>query len=171
MAAKSVKVAEISKTTANKEQKQKSTETTKQRSSNTQQKKQQQIRSKQQIAGSSESSCESFSDNIKNNFDGKEGIGFKLNWMNLRDAESGKILWQSTEDLANPNFEHKAKIPKNILKCKSVSREINFTSERKIEKFRLEQRVFLNNRAIEEWYFDFGFVIPQSTNTWQVNKL
>jgi len=27
--------------------------------------------------------------------------------MNLRDAESGKILWQSTEDLANPNFEHK----------------------------------------------------------------
>nr|CAD2126667.1 unnamed protein product [Meloidogyne enterolobii] len=169
MAAKSVKVAEISKTTAtNKEQKQKSTEITKQRSSNTQQKKQQQqIRSKQPIAGSSESSCESFSDNIKNNFDGKEGIGFKLNWMNLRDAESGKILWQSTEDLANPNFEHKAKIPKNILKCKSVSREINFTSERKIEKFRLEQRVFLNNRAIEEWYFDFGFVIPQSTNTWQ----
>nr|CAD2167883.1 unnamed protein product [Meloidogyne enterolobii] len=166
MAAKSVKVAEISKTT-NKEQKQKSTEITKQRSSNTQQKKQQQIRSKQPIAGSSESSCESFSDNIKNNFDGKEGIGFKLNWMNLRDAESGKILWQSTEDLANPNFEHKAKIPKNILKCKSVSREINFTSERKIEKFRLEQRVFLNNRAIEEWYFDFGFVIPQSTNTWQ----
>jgi len=78
MAAKSVKVAEISKTT-NKEQKQKSTEITKQRSCNTQQKKQQQqIRSKQPIAGSSESSCESFSDNIKNNFDGKEGIGFKL---------------------------------------------------------------------------------------------
>ena len=54
-------------------------------------------------------------------------------------------------------FLKTARIPKNILKCKSVSREINFTSERKIEKFRLEQRVLLNNRAIEEWYFDFGF--------------
>jgi retinal rod rhodopsin-sensitive cGMP 3',5'-cyclic phosphodiesterase subunit delta len=77
--------------------------------------------------------------------------------MNLRDAESGKILWQSTEDLANPRIEHEARIPKAILKCKSVSREINFTSERKIEKFRLEQRVFLKDHVIEEWYFDFGF--------------
>ena len=25
--------------------------------------------------------------------------GFKLNWMNLRDADSGKILWQSNDDL------------------------------------------------------------------------
>ena len=25
--------------------------------------------------------------------------GFKLNWMNLRDAESGKVLWQGDEDL------------------------------------------------------------------------
>ncbi|KAF7640205.1 GMP_PDE_delta domain-containing protein [Meloidogyne graminicola] len=159
MAAKAVKVVEASKTnTVKKEQKQKVDVV---RQCSTQQAKQQ-IRSKQQIATSSESISV-----IENNNKELECIGFKLNWMNLRDAENGKILWQSTEDLANPSFEHKAKIPKNILKCKSVSREINFTSERKFEKFRLEQRVFLNNRPIEEWYFDFGFVIPQSTNTWQ----
>ncbi|KAI1728565.1 GMP-PDE, delta subunit domain-containing protein [Ditylenchus destructor] len=93
--------------------------------------------------------------------------GFRLNWMNLRDAETGKILWQSTSDMANPNIEHEARIPKAILKCKAVSREINFTSDEQIEKFRLEQRVFLKDHVIEEWYFDFGFVIPQSTNTWQ----
>jgi len=85
----------------------------------------------------------------------------------LRDAESGKILWQSTSDMANPKTEHEARIPKSILKCKAVSREINFTSDEQIEKFRLEQRVFLKDHVIEEWYFDFGFVIPQSTNTWQ----
>lgn len=28
------------------------------------------------------------------------------NWMSLRDAESGKILWQSYEDLASPGKEH-----------------------------------------------------------------
>lgn len=93
--------------------------------------------------------------------------GFKLNWMNLRDAESGKVLWQSTEDLAEPNKEHQARVPKNILKCRTISREINFTSNEKIDKFRLEQRVYLKDNVIEEWFFDFGFVIPQSTNTWQ----
>jgi hypothetical protein len=25
--------------------------------------------------------------------------GFKLHWMNLRDADSGRILWQSSENL------------------------------------------------------------------------
>lgn len=27
--------------------------------------------------------------------------------------------------------------------------------------------VELQGRALEEWTFDFGFVIPNSTNTWQ----
>ncbi|VDO31506.1 unnamed protein product [Brugia timori] len=87
--------------------------------------------------------------------------------MSLRDAESGKVLWQSYEDLALPGKEHHARVPKSILKCRAVSREINFTSAEKINKFRLEQRVYLKGDIIEEWFFDFGFVIPQSTNTWQ----
>ena len=32
--------------------------------------------------------------------------GFKLNWMNLRDGESGKILWQGNQDLSKPDSEH-----------------------------------------------------------------
>lgn len=93
--------------------------------------------------------------------------GFKLNWMNLRDGESGKILWQSSEDLSCPEKEHEARVPKKILKCKSVSREINFSSAEPMEKFRLEQKVMFKGKVLEEWYFDFGFVIPASTNTWQ----
>jgi len=93
--------------------------------------------------------------------------GFQLNWMNLRDAESGKILWQGSEDLSNPGKEHEAKVPKKILKCKAVSREINFTSSEEMNSFRLEQKVYFKGRILEEWYFDFGFVIPGSTNTWQ----
>ncbi|NP_001161516.1 cGMP phosphodiesterase delta-like protein [Saccoglossus kowalevskii] len=93
--------------------------------------------------------------------------GFKLNWMNLRDAENGKILWQSNDDLSVPGSEHEARVPKKILKCKSVSREINFSSQEQMDKFRLEQKVLFKGRCLEEWYFDFGFVIPSSTNTWQ----
>uniref|UniRef100_A0A915HGZ0 GMP phosphodiesterase delta subunit domain-containing protein n=1 Tax=Romanomermis culicivorax TaxID=13658 RepID=A0A915HGZ0_ROMCU len=58
-------------------------------------------------------------------------------------------------------------VPKKILKCRAVSREINFTSCEQMEKFRLEQKVFLKDQVVEEWYFEFGFVIPNSTNVWQ----
>jgi len=93
--------------------------------------------------------------------------GFKLNWMNLRDASSGKVLWQSSDDLSVTGVDHEARVPKKILKCKAVSREINFTSKESMDKFRLEQRVFFKGNCLEEWFFDFGFVIPGSTNTWQ----
>ncbi|XP_060563007.1 retinal rod rhodopsin-sensitive cGMP 3',5'-cyclic phosphodiesterase subunit delta-like [Ruditapes philippinarum] len=93
--------------------------------------------------------------------------GFKLNWMNLRDADSGKILWQSSDDLSAPGVEHEARVPKKILKCRAVSREINFSSKEAMEKFRLEQKVLFKGKCLEEWLFEFGFVIPGSTNTWQ----
>lgn len=36
------------------------------------------------------------------------------NWMNLRDAESGKVLWQGTEDLSLPGVEHEGKKPTTL---------------------------------------------------------
>ncbi|KAH7643164.1 Retinal rod rhodopsin-sensitive cGMP 3',5'-cyclic phosphodiesterase subunit delta [Dermatophagoides farinae] len=93
--------------------------------------------------------------------------GFKLNWMNLRDADSGDIFWEGNTDLSKPDKEHEARVPKSILKCRAVSREINFTSAEPIEKFRLEQRVFFKGRCLEEWFFEFGYVMANSTNTWQ----
>ncbi|KAH9412524.1 prenyl-binding protein [Dermatophagoides pteronyssinus] len=93
--------------------------------------------------------------------------GFKLNWMNLRDADSGDIFWEGNTDLSKPDKEHEAHVPKSILKCRAVSREINFTSAESIEKFRLEQRVFFKGRCLEEWFFEFGYVMANSTNTWQ----
>uniref|UniRef100_E2J7D6 Probable cGMP 3',5'-cyclic phosphodiesterase subunit delta n=1 Tax=Triatoma matogrossensis TaxID=162370 RepID=E2J7D6_9HEMI len=93
--------------------------------------------------------------------------GFQVNWMNLRDADTGKILWQGNEDLSLPDKEHEARVPKQILKCRAVSREINFSSTEPMEKFRLQQKVLFKGRCLEEWFFEFGFVIPNSTNTWQ----
>ncbi|XP_068809939.1 retinal rod rhodopsin-sensitive cGMP 3',5'-cyclic phosphodiesterase subunit delta isoform X1 [Struthio camelus] len=60
-----------------------------------------------------------------------------------------------------------ARVPKKILKCKAVSRELNFSSAEQMEKFRLEQKVYFKGQCLEEWFFEFGFVIPNSTNTWQ----
>ncbi|CAG0881109.1 unnamed protein product [Cyprideis torosa] len=66
-----------------------------------------------------------------------------------------------------PGVEHEARVPKKILKARAVAREINFSSVEPMEKFRLEQRVLFKGRVLEEWKFDFGFVIPNSTNTWE----
>ncbi|XP_075972718.1 prenyl-binding protein [Anticarsia gemmatalis] len=93
--------------------------------------------------------------------------GFQVNWMNLRDADTGKILWQNNEDMSSPHIEHEARVPKRILKCRVVSREMNFSSTEAMDKFRLEQKVLFKGRCLEEWFFEFGYVIPNSTNTWQ----
>jgi len=87
--------------------------------------------------------------------------------MNLRESESGKLLWESSDDISKPEVEHEARVPKSVLKCKAVAREINFTSTEAMEKFRLEQRVLFKGKTLEEWNFEFGYVIPGSTNTWQ----
>eukprot|EP00668_Euglena_longa_P011439 GGOE01013843.1.p1 GENE.GGOE01013843.1~~GGOE01013843.1.p1 ORF type:complete len:148 (-),score=54.27 GGOE01013843.1:231-674(-) len=91
-----------------------------------------------------------------------------INWMSMADAYSGQQLWQS-EDWAKHDIWDKelmARIPKEILTCRAVSRDINFSSKHQLEKFRVEQKVLLNEQVIEEWQFSFGFVIPGSTNTW-----
>lgn len=93
--------------------------------------------------------------------------GFKLHGMNLRDATSGRVLWQSDENLyvrtliphadqdarlrcrARSDTEHEARVPKSILRCRAVSREINFSSEEEIKNFRLVQRVFFKDIVIE----------------------
>jgi len=94
--------------------------------------------------------------------------GFRINYMNMRDAVSGKLMWQSgawNEEMWQE--EKEARIPAEILGCRAVSREINFTSREEMRNFRLEQRVFFQGVCMEEWFFEFGFVIPGSTNTWQ----
>ncbi len=42
-----------------------------------------------------------------------------------------------------------ARVPKKILKCKSVSRELNFSSKEQMERFRLEQRVMFKGKCLE----------------------
>ena len=42
-----------------------------------------------------------------------------------------------------------ARVPKKILKCRAVSREVNFSSIESMDKFRLEQKVFFKERCLE----------------------
>jgi len=93
--------------------------------------------------------------------------GFKINTMTIRDASSGKTLWQSEEWSRAFEEELKIQLPASILEYRTISREMNFSSIQQIENFHLVQRVFLKGHQLEEWKFNFGFVIPNTTNTWQ----
>ncbi len=42
-----------------------------------------------------------------------------------------------------------ARVPKKILKSRAVSRELNFSSMEKLDKFRLVQRVYFKDNCIE----------------------
>ena len=45
--------------------------------------------------------------------------------------------------------EMKEHIPKEILLCKAVAREISFTSTEQLDKFRIEQRIYFHGKCIE----------------------
>mmetsp|Transcript_18269 Transcript_18269/g.50391 ORF Transcript_18269/g.50391 Transcript_18269/m.50391 type:complete len:145 (-) Transcript_18269:94-528(-) len=80
-----------------------------------------------------------------------------------------QVMWESPSDWKDKFFkqELEAHIPREILQCKEVSREVNFTSAEKMDEFKLLQKVFFQGRCMEEWFFKFGFVMPNSTNNWQ----
>lgn len=61
--------------------------------------------------------------------------------MILRDADTGKIIWQENKDLSSSGVEHEARVPIQILDLRAVSREINFSTIESMENFRLDQKV------------------------------
>ncbi|KAJ1525395.1 hypothetical protein ONE63_010210 [Megalurothrips usitatus] len=95
--------------------------------------------------------------------------GFQVNWAKLIDVDSERVLWHGKGDFSDPDVEHEAKVPKEILQSRVVRREINFSSAEPINKFNLKQRLLFKGRALEEWSFDYGLVTANSTNTWHSN--
>ncbi|CAG2054371.1 unnamed protein product, partial [Timema podura] len=93
--------------------------------------------------------------------------GFQVNWLNIRDADTGKVLWQVYSDISVSNLEIKAKVPKQIFECRAVLTQINFSSVEPLERFRLEHKALFKGKCLEKWSFEFGVVKPDSINTWQ----
>lgn len=92
--------------------------------------------------------------------------GFKINWMKMKDGENGKVMWENNTWDLSENKKSET-LPKEILNCHLVVREINFSSVEKIESLELIQNFYLQDELIESSRFIFGFVIPNSTNSWE----
>ena len=92
--------------------------------------------------------------------------GFKVNHMQMRNGDTGEVMWQVNSWDLNKEF-HTENITKNLLKCKKIIRNVNFSSEEKIEDLELIQNFYLMGELFESSRFKFGFVIPGSTNDWE----
>ena len=92
--------------------------------------------------------------------------GFKVNHMQMKNGENGQVMWEvNSWDLTKKS--HKENITKEILKCKKIIRNVNFSSEEKIDDLELVQNFYLMGELFESSRFKFGFVIPGSTNDWE----
>ena len=54
-----------------------------------------------------------------------------------------------------------------MLESKQLGRMIIFSTVETVEKMSLVQKMYLGKQLIETLFFDFGFVIPGSTNEWE----
>ena len=92
--------------------------------------------------------------------------GLKINHMQMKDGTNGKVLWES-KDWDIHSKSHIEKFTKELLKCKVVIRNVNFSSTEQIEDLELLQNFYLMGELLETSRFKFGFVIPSSTNDWE----
>lgn len=93
---------------------------------------------------------------------------FKIIQMTIKDADNkGKILWQVSDwSLDDPERVLDLTFPSEMLKCTAISREMVFYSKNKIEDFSIVQKMSMHGQTIEVLQQKFGFVIPNSTNSW-----
>ena len=92
--------------------------------------------------------------------------GFRVNHMQMKNGENGEVMWEvKSWDLTKEN--HTENITKELLKCKRIIRNVNFSSDEKIDDLELVQNFYLMGELFETSRFKFGFVIPGSTNDWE----
>lgn len=107
-----------------------------------------------------------FEDQIDNTKLDRIKDGFKINFMKMKDGSNGKVMWE-TSNFDLQSTHHEENLPKELLQCSEVVREINFSSKEKITDLELVQQFYLMGELIETSRFFFGFVIPNSTNNWE----
>ena len=82
----------------------------------------------------------------------------------MKDGDTSAVLWESY----SWDFDHKDEyLPKEILNCAVINREVNFSSKEEIQDLKLTQNFYLFGELLEVTKFEFGFVIPNSTNNWE----
>ena len=87
-----------------------------------------------------------------------------------RKGGPGRVLWQRRNLDPAALFggrEVEAHLPASTLAASAVTRQFTFASHCAMRHLFMVQRVLLDDAVVEVFDFDFGFVIPGSTNSWE----
>jgi len=87
--------------------------------------------------------------------------------MQIKDAETGRLLWEKKDWPASFAEEVEVRFPAAVLGLRAVTRATTFSSREVIQNFRIRQILSVHGTPIEEWGLRFNFVMPNSTNTWE----
>ena len=78
-----------------------------------------------------------------------------MNHMQMKNGDTGEVMWQVNSWDLNKEF-HTENITKNLLECKRVIRNVNFSSEEKIEDLELIQNLI---QILQEILLDYFLVL------------
>ena len=92
---------------------------------------------------------------------------FRIEALRMKDVEKGTILWESNQWDLSSSEEVKVEFPAGMLACAAIGREIVFFSKKIMHDFSIKQVMTMQGQVIEEFSFDFGFVMPNTTNSWE----
>eukprot|EP01060_Flectonema_neradi_P016519 TRINITY_DN23144_c0_g1_i1.p1 TRINITY_DN23144_c0_g1~~TRINITY_DN23144_c0_g1_i1.p1 ORF type:complete len:150 (+),score=18.86 TRINITY_DN23144_c0_g1_i1:61-510(+) len=97
----------------------------------------------------------------------KPDHGLVIHRLVFTDEETGRELctidWSGEDAFSE---EKQQTLSSEMLQCEAVCRTMTFSSAKELRDTSILQRVLFNGEQIETWSFKFGYVIPNSTNTW-----
>ena len=95
---------------------------------------------------------------------------FTIDAMKFSDGETGQMFWCSSELVGSLQQLSAGavdlRLPVAMAMCPAIVREITFSSVEVIRNLIIHERVWVADCVTHERMFEFGLVIPKSTNTW-----
>eukprot|EP01064_Diplonema_japonicum_P039521 TRINITY_DN992_c2_g2_i1.p1 TRINITY_DN992_c2_g2~~TRINITY_DN992_c2_g2_i1.p1 ORF type:complete len:193 (+),score=31.93 TRINITY_DN992_c2_g2_i1:88-666(+) len=105
-------------------------------------------------------------------------FGIEFMSFKIRDIESGQVLFQvergedevptpsATDETAARTIQYD--FPADFLKFRTVGTKLVFTvGPKPVPNFRMIERHYFRDRLVKSFDFNFGFCIPNSTNSWE----
>eukprot|EP01062_Namystynia_karyoxenos_P028069 TRINITY_DN2133_c0_g1_i2.p1 TRINITY_DN2133_c0_g1~~TRINITY_DN2133_c0_g1_i2.p1 ORF type:complete len:200 (+),score=63.26 TRINITY_DN2133_c0_g1_i2:119-718(+) len=110
---------------------------------------------------------------------GIEFLSFKI-----RNMETGEVLFEVDRDSAESQQQQQAPpsddvdeaamrtirydFPASVLRCGTIGTKLVFSvGEGPVPNFRMIERHYFRDRLVKSFDFNFGFCIPNSTNSWE----
>ncbi|CAD8180543.1 unnamed protein product [Paramecium octaurelia] len=91
--------------------------------------------------------------------------GFQIQKVIMKDSETQQVYWDSSSEKITQDIMDITLDPK-IITSKAATRSIQFSTKEKLQDLILIQDAYLHDQKIEHFVFKFGFVMPETVNTW-----